>query len=165
MRTSIFQLLFIVNTIFLAQGHFFTLKRPIKITVLTSEDGIHKNTVLIVGRILSPVSHEAQDRVYKDAACSTLPLDISACINEKKCPGTLPFIYKQVLRYNYKVQCICFVVQESGILAHNQAIIHWTKGFTPTSVSPIVQTWGVLILQGQTFLLAQPVLKVKWFRN
>jgi len=68
MRTSIFELLFIVNTISHASlDTFFTLKNH---CVLTWEDEIHKNTVLITGYILSLVaSNEAEDIVF--TRCST----------------------------------------------------------------------------------------------
>jgi hypothetical protein len=56
--------------------------------VLRLEDEIHKNTSLIIGCILLLVaSYEAQDLYTYETSCSTLPVDIIACIKEKKCSG------------------------------------------------------------------------------
>jgi hypothetical protein len=71
MRTSIFELLFVVNAIFHASSDTFTLKNSLNNhCVLTREDEIHKNTALITGYILSFVaSNEAEDTVF--TRCST----------------------------------------------------------------------------------------------
>jgi hypothetical protein len=66
MRTSIFELLFIVNTLFHASlDTFFNLKNAPKNHFLTLEDEIYKHTVLITGCSLALVaSNGAEDTIF-----------------------------------------------------------------------------------------------------